>query len=619
MNPNSKSISLAPPHSSIFIWLFALASIWHYTSSGNELVNYWAHFDPVVTPLIAIAVIASLVVAVYPDRTPALLAFSLAHVTVIGVRFPIVADHLVMELFLHLSILGSFAYLSIRRQSTDVSVSEIFELFSPIGRWLLIVMYFYGTFHKFNPGFMSLESSCAIPFIDGFPLPAAFLDLDIVGHAAIYGTLILESVAMVLLLSTRTKYYGMLLGMTFHFLIGISTFGTLAHFSAFALALHTLFLPSSIGERFHNDPIVPGWMKSVTGFRIVTIAIVMLQVLFALHMLTTREGFLVNLLFATVAIALMILVLKHGQVRPQDARYRLRSPLAALHVIPIMYFVYCLSPYIGLGTGGVLAMFSGLRTEGGISNHFVIREPVRLFHYQDKIVYFDAASNVSLQSLVEEEQGMTLFDFQRHFMTRDTLILPFDRSYWRQVYLLDSRLLSVHSPKSILPSSPGSSGSTCHFVSSTSHSLIDADIEMDQGNGNPVILFDGVCNLCESTVQLVIRNDRAGRYRFASLQSEAAGRLLRAFDYECDELNSVLLIRDGKLYRKARAALQIARFMDRPWPLLYFLLGWIPSLIVDPVYDFIGNRRYKWFGKKESCWIPSDELMSRFLDDGVSQ
>ena len=426
-----------PSHAHMFVWLFAIASIWHYTSSATELLRYWENFDPIVTPLIALAIITAMIVAVFPNRTPAILAFAGAQTLVIGFRFPFVADHLVMEIGLNLAILLSFAYLAIRRRSTDVSPDEMFSLYSPIGRWLLIIMYFYGTFHKINPGFMSLDSSCALPFIDGFPLPQAIIDLQISQYAAIWGTLILESVAMVLLLTTRTKYYGMLLGMSFHFLIGISSFGTLAHFSTFALALHTLFLPSSIGQQVYGTSWIPDFLKNESNFKVATIVFVLLQVFFGLHLLMTFDVYLVNSLFAIFGATLMVLVFKYGRVRSVDAPYRLKSSWLALNLIPVWFFVHCMSPYIGLGTGGALTMFSGLRTEGGISNHYLIPTPLRLFPYQDTIIYFDNASNPSLAPVVRDEQGMTMFDFQRHFMHREPLALPLTVRVDDQVYNLD--------------------------------------------------------------------------------------------------------------------------------------------------------------------------------------
>jgi hypothetical protein len=102
----------------------------------------------------------------------------------------------------------------------------------------------------------------------------------------------------------------------------------------------------------------------------------------------------------------------------------LRSSLAALNIIPLWFFLHCMSPYIGLGTGGATAMFSGLRTEGGISNHYIIRKPIPLFHYQDDVVYIDDARNPSLIAAKADGQGIVLFDFQRHFIKRDQLKLP---------------------------------------------------------------------------------------------------------------------------------------------------------------------------------------------------
>lgn len=431
-----------PDHATVFIWLFAIASIWHYTSSGRELLDFWVRFDITVTPLIATAIVTAFVGALFPTRTPAVLIFAAGQVVAISGRFPFVADHLVMELGLNTSILLAYGYLAIRRRTFAVPVGDMFELFSPIGRWLLIVMYFFGTFHKINPGFLTPESSCTIPFIMGFPLPGGFLGYPLVQYTAIYGTLVLEAAAMLLLLSARTKYFGMLLGMTFHLIIGISGVGTLAHFSAFALALHTLFLPSTIGQRLYADARIPEFVKNADAFRILTILVVVLQVSSALHMLMSFEGYLVNSLFAVFAVLLMAVVFRHGRMQSADAPYRLRSPLLGLNLVPVWFFLHCTSPYIGLGTGGALAMFSGLRTEGGVTNHYVIREPLRFFGYQDKLVYLESATNPSLAYAVEHAQGLVLFDFQRHFMYRETLALPLTA-------VVDGRRYELTDPESV--------------------------------------------------------------------------------------------------------------------------------------------------------------------------
>ena len=124
----------------------------------------------------------------------------------------------------------------------------------------------------------------------------------------------------------------------------------------------------------------------------------------------------------------------------------------------------------------------------------------------------------------------------------------------------------------------------------------------------PIVLFDGVCNLCTGSVRFVIARDSRRQFRFASLQSSVAERLLG----RRDTLESVVLVEDGRTYRKSTAALRIVRRLDGLWPLLSVLLV-IPRPLRDAVYDWIGARRYRWFGRTDACWTPQPELADRFL------
>jgi predicted DCC family thiol-disulfide oxidoreductase YuxK len=129
----------------------------------------------------------------------------------------------------------------------------------------------------------------------------------------------------------------------------------------------------------------------------------------------------------------------------------------------------------------------------------------------------------------------------------------------------------------------------------------------------PVILFDGVCNLCTGSVRFVIERDSRKQFRFASLQSPVAEKLLGAQARDGDRLESVVLVVGARTYRKSTAALLIARRLDGLWPLLSVLLA-IPRPVRDAVYDWIGRRRYRMFGKRDVCWKPQPELADRFLD-----
>lgn len=137
---------------------------------------------------------------------------------------------------------------------------------------------------------------------------------------------------------------------------------------------------------------------------------------------------------------------------------------------------------------------------------------------------------------------------------------------------------------------------------------------MVSGATKDLVLFDGVCNLCERSVLFIIRHDKREHFQFCSLQSRAAKSILDDQEYSDDTLASVLLLSDGELYARSRAALHIARRLDGFWPLLFYVLIWVPSFVADPVYNLVGKRRYKWFGKKDACWVPDAELRKRFID-----
>lgn len=129
----------------------------------------------------------------------------------------------------------------------------------------------------------------------------------------------------------------------------------------------------------------------------------------------------------------------------------------------------------------------------------------------------------------------------------------------------------------------------------------------------PIILFDGVCNLCTASVRFVVRRDRRKRFRFASLQSDLAQELLRRHGSAANTLDSVILLTGGRAYRKSGAALRIAARLDGFWPALSVLLV-IPSPLRDAVYDWIGRRRYRWFGRKQLCWTGDQDVKDRFID-----
>ena len=130
---------------------------------------------------------------------------------------------------------------------------------------------------------------------------------------------------------------------------------------------------------------------------------------------------------------------------------------------------------------------------------------------------------------------------------------------------------------------------------------------------NPIILFDGVCNLCSGIVLFTIKRDPEGIFRYAPLQSEVGKSLLKQFNLSTDDYHSFILIDGNRYYLKSTAALRVAKRIKGLWPVLYMFIV-VPGPIRDFIYDFVAKNRYKWFGKKEECLIPTPDVKGRFLE-----
>lgn len=128
----------------------------------------------------------------------------------------------------------------------------------------------------------------------------------------------------------------------------------------------------------------------------------------------------------------------------------------------------------------------------------------------------------------------------------------------------------------------------------------------------PLVLFDGVCNLCNSSVQFVIRHDRKKQFYFASLQGTTGQQVLKDFSLPTDTFNSFILIDQGVAYRESTAVLTLLKKLGGFWQLAYLFIL-IPAFIRNALYRFIARNRYRWFGKKDSCMVPAPELKKRFL------
>jgi predicted DCC family thiol-disulfide oxidoreductase YuxK len=135
---------------------------------------------------------------------------------------------------------------------------------------------------------------------------------------------------------------------------------------------------------------------------------------------------------------------------------------------------------------------------------------------------------------------------------------------------------------------------------------------MSEPEAHPIILFDGVCNLCAWAVRFIIERDPRAVFRFTSLQSDIGQQLLIDHQLDPQNMDSFILIEDGAAHQQSTAALKVARHLSGAWPLLHAFIV-LPTFLRDPLYRLIARNRYRWFGKEETCMVPTPELRARFL------
>jgi predicted DCC family thiol-disulfide oxidoreductase YuxK len=139
-----------------------------------------------------------------------------------------------------------------------------------------------------------------------------------------------------------------------------------------------------------------------------------------------------------------------------------------------------------------------------------------------------------------------------------------------------------------------------------------ADLNNKINPDQSLVLFDGVCHFCNNSVNFIIDHDPKKKFVFAPLQSELAKKVLEQFGEDTIKIDTIILIQNNIVYKRSRAALEIAKQLNGLWPLCYVFIV-VPGFIRDVVYNLIAKNRYKWFGKMEACRIPTPEMRERFL------
>jgi hypothetical protein len=381
------------------------------------------------------AIFVAVTLIVRPRFTQLLYVLAGLMVARYALLLPVASNNKTITLFMNSAIL-LFALQAAWSGRRDGELRELtYERMRVVARALLAVMYFFGIFHKINTDFFDPTVSCAVALYD--PLASGFgLAGNPIGHqVAIWSTFIIETITLVALYWKRFFAVGLICGLMFHFVIPISTYSWYMDFSSLVLALYMLSIPREVAATFF-ERVASIFRASRRRFGALglflpfaTIAAVALVTVGILAVRAQHVGMLFQLynsvwvLFWAIygGVAMVLLTAVALDYLPWRGVSAARQPLW-VYALPLVLFLSCLSPYIGLKTESSIAMFSNLHTEGGQTNHLLFDKPPYLFDYQKDVVEIVATSSPALQNIAAHGDSMVWFQLWQH--------LRWNRQHW---------------------------------------------------------------------------------------------------------------------------------------------------------------------------------------------
>lgn len=354
----------------------------------------------------------SALLVLVPRRTGVLVGLAAVTVALYLVRLPVASNNKTITTVFDFCLLASAGWLAFRTKRIDRV--EFYELLRIPARLLLAIMYFYGIFHKINTDFLDPTVSCAVGLYKPLASPFGLEDNLIGRYLAIWSTFVIEGIAIVALFWRRWFAVGLLIALVFHYIIPISAYSWYMDFSSLVFALYMLSMPREASAQIYTivyTHLVHPLRHMLGRVGVLAPAIVVIGVaggvVLALALAIPGRPALMLLhsifilVWAVVGGAAMT-VMAYAAV--QHLPYNVTNAPAAPrwpYIIPGLFFLSCLSPYVGLKTESSINMFSNLHTEGGTSNHLLMPEPPYLFDYQRNVVRVVDSSSAALRKTGE--------------------------------------------------------------------------------------------------------------------------------------------------------------------------------------------------------------------------
>ncbi|WP_207432126.1 HTTM domain-containing protein [Sabulibacter ruber] len=338
---------------------------------------------------------------------------------------PDAPNHWLLAAFMNLTIIQSYVYLIFKRKSFYIDKAELLNTFAPLVNIQLIILYFFAVFHKLNADFFNTEASCAVRFLilqnnyyNILPPDKIFLTINI------YLTVFIEALIPLLLIFRRSRNWGILLGLVFHCILAYNPLNGFYDFSATVFALYLLFTSTSFSNQIYQ--LYQKFKRQKTALKRKLLQFKLRNLFFfagsvgllvALVHYYNREfedyfRHLVWTGYSVSFIVIFMLAMRSGDASEKPKAFSFAH--FSLMIIPVIVFVNGLCPYLGLKTESSYAMFSNLRTEGGITNHFIVPASTQIFDYQKDVIEIVSSSDPFLQRMAQEQKLLVYFQFRRY-------------------------------------------------------------------------------------------------------------------------------------------------------------------------------------------------------------
>lgn len=392
--------------------------VWVYTIYIQ--LNFFFYVERWGFSLIGILPVAFSFFLIFRPTSSVLFLTALFSTTQSLYYFPSTSNSIIIAVILNLILIGGYFHSCLAHKTLIPSASSFYTAFAPAGRGLLLTMYFWGTFHKINTGFLDPEMSYAIVLLRAFWFfPSTVTDSLLVQYLFIYGTLVLESSLILMLLYERTRYLGVALGVAFHMLISVNQYRNYIYFSCLAFCLHTLFLSPQIMMHYRNSRLGAAIVKYTGDHGTKVFGVVAILLMFGAYSSMEFDTFLALFKVCWVPVGLMICAfMVCYDYRKADLSiltgYYLFSPSRGLNIFVGLFFLSCASNYIGLKNEQTMAMFSNLKTEAGVSNHLIVQRPFYMFDYLAHPVKIISTTNPELKEFEFASYQISSFVMEYH-------------------------------------------------------------------------------------------------------------------------------------------------------------------------------------------------------------